>query len=348
MNNSSATSTPKRPGWAISALIIAVVVAIVWALGVTVFRAELQDRGLPEEIRGSTAEEFAGWRLGATMADLAARAQVLAAGADDESAAELLALNESLGQAAALLGELRSADTPPVHTAQYSAAAAQGLAREVLALNQRPLDDLPTDPATKTLVVRIAFETSLDARSVLLAIEPDTETAGVVPPLAAADPSQTVDEATAGPLTCLATTDALQPDAVPAAEDSATVRAARALDRGYALDYVLQLQAARGAAAAAPALEAERLELNQQLEAIRSVFAQDCADLRQLAYNLPEGSLQALPDLAAELQRDLRNELLVAISLTDGTARTTLAEVLWQRLSEEQDRGDPADLLSAS
>lgn len=346
MNNSSSVSRSKYPAWLTSVLIVLGVIALVWTLGVTVFRDALEERGLPEEIRGSSAEQFALWQYGTRLADLAGRAEALSQHAHEQSAEQLQALHESLANGAALLGEVRTASTGQVSPSPESDEATKALANEVLALNEQPVA-AQLDGEAASLIVRVAFATSLEARAVILAEDPQTDELEFTIP-SSASPQDAADPTMgAAPLSCLSNPALLEPGQPMSAEvDTAPVRAARALDRGYALDYVLQLQAARGDSEAATSIEAERRDLNDRLAAIRTVFAEDCSDLRQLAYDLPEGSLDNLAQLSAQLERDFVNELLSATALTSAEARSTLASTVWQMLATQPADSPARDLLA--
>lgn len=347
MNNSPSALRSRRPVWLTSIVAVLLILAVIWTLGVTVFRGALENRGLPEEIRGASPEQLSSWQFGAELSSLAHQAGSLAQLAQSETAQSLRDLHESLSQGAALLGQIDIAQAPeqPVPSS-YSPESAQKLATEVLALNQQSDLVNDTDPYTASVVVRTLFEVSLDARDVLLASNPEAETKQIDAPLSALPETSPEDAASSWRTGCLKDSGLLDPHApIPADSDLAAVHTARALDRGYALGYVLQLQAARGASETAPEKEAELRTLNEQLAEIRATLADDCADLRLLAYTLPDESSSDPSALLAGLEIDYVNELLEAIAATSGQAQSQLASMLWQNLSVRQDNGNPAQLL---
>ncbi|MCW4465265.1 hypothetical protein OK351_07095 [Glutamicibacter sp. MNS18] len=347
MNNSSSAPRPKWPGWLTPVMAAALILAVVWGLGVTVFRGVLENRGLPEEVRGSTQEQFAFWHYGTKLDNWATRAGALAQLAEDEASTQALtALRESLERGAALHGAIRYADDEePVIPTDYSVEMAIALAQEILEPGDRPTGDPTSDPEAASLLVRTVFEASLDARSLLAAVDPESAPDRVAVPLG--EIAGNKDDA--GIVTCVLDPGLLNPDSeISEGEDSASIRVARTLDRGYALDYVLQLQAARSSAETAATIEAVRNGLNDQLGEIRTVVDSECADLRLPAYDLPEKSLDALAELAAHLETDFENELLLATTLSSGEAQRVLADALWQNLTIRQDAGRPPQLLSAN
>ena len=348
MNISTSAAARKAPSWLAPVLAVALVLAVIWGLGVTVFRGTLEDLGLPQQIRGSSQEQFFAWQRGAAYADLAVEVRALAELADGEAAAPLRALDESLSHAAALLGEVRSADQPgPQLSTDYSPEAAEQVAERVLSMGADVGLERVEDQGLSALLVRAAFEASLDARTLLSTVASDAAVDTSAMPLSGeALPLADGQENAPALVGCLSDPALLSPDAeLPPDADAAAAHTARALDRGYALDYVLQLQAARGSSQAAPTIEGQRDELNNQLDQLLTAVNGDCADLRLPAYELPEGSMENLADVATELETDFANELLLAVSAATGEGQQALATAAWQHLTGRQDAGEEVQLL---
>src|SRR5690606_37210582 len=128
------------------------------------------------------------------------------------------------------------------------------------------------------------------------------------------------------PVACLPDAALLDPaKKITEAQNIEPTAVARALDRGYALDFLLQLKAARGADAAKDAIEARRSELGRQLHALRSIVDGQCADLREPAYALPEDGLANLAALAQGAEQDFADALVIAAGNTDGEAGTQIS-----------------------
>ncbi|MGP9489172.1 hypothetical protein ACT3R5_11430 [Glutamicibacter sp. AOP5-A2-7] len=311
----------------------------------SIFRGSLEERGLPEEIRGSSKEQLQLWQYGSTLAQLASQADALAALADSDSAGALSELSATLAHGSKLVGQLSFEDQPVVPLAQsFSPEAVSKLAEQVAQLSTRmppvPEEQAPLAPA----LTQLAFQTNLEARSALRAVAKQESVDQLPAPLLSGQ-----GEPEGEPVGCLRDHKLLNaetPIADPALHDD--VRVARALDRGYALDYILQLQAARGANADAAQIEERRTTLNAELRKVRSVLPGDCADLRQPAYVLPEDGLEELGSLAAEAEADFVQALALASGAARDSAQGTLAETTWQVLLEQRQRGLDPELLNAS
>lgn len=351
MKDAASSSSRKAPSWLAPLLAVVLVLALMWALGVTVFRGALEDRGLPEEIRGSSNEQLREWEYGAQLKQLDQRSETLAALAKEakqETAPALQALHDSLSQASALLGELHYEDEQPTELAtSYSAEAATSLADEVLQAGQSVPVNEAEDEAGAALLARIAFEVSLDARSVLHAVQEDDARQVPAPLGSTDDAGDAPAQPETGAVACLSDRQLLdQQTALPADTDLVALHAARALDRGYALDYVLQVQAARNGAKQAAIIEQHRQQLAEHLQDLRATVPADCPDLRLAAYDLPGGGLEKLPSLASSLQQEFTTELLLAVGAAEDQTRQVLGDLVWNVTTEQQDAGKPAQLLA--
>ncbi|WP_404289969.1 hypothetical protein [Glutamicibacter arilaitensis] len=310
----------------------------------TIFRGALEERGLPEEIRGSSQEQQQLWQYGSTLAQLASQAGTLAALADKDSADALSELSSTLNHGSMLVGQLSFEDQPTVPLEQsFSPEAVSKLAGQVAELSTQ-LPVVPEEQASLAPVLtQLAFQTNLEARSALRTVAKQELVDQLPVPLIAGE-----SHAEGETVGCLREATLLNPETAitdPALRDD--VRLARALDRGYALDYTLQLQAARGSNADAAKIEGRRTTLNAELRKVRSVLPEDCADLRQPAYVLPEDGLNDLGSLAAEAEDDFVQALALASGAATDSAQDTLAELTWQILLEQRQRGLDPELLNA-
>lgn len=352
MNKNSSAARRRAPGWVAPVLAVVLVLALVWTLGVTLFRGVLENRGLPEEIRGASDAQFMQWEYGAQLANLAVRATALEGVAPKTQRESLGALRESLEQGAALLGQVRYEDDQAVSTVgQYSPEAAALLIDDVVALGVRAPIDEAEDAGTAGLLTRVAFEVSVDARGVLADVNSEAKLDELPVPFTEVDPEENQADASLEKTAaaCLTDPNLLRSGStLPEDADAAAVSTARALDRGYALDYVLQLQAARGAKEAAQSVEEARKSLANQLKTLRTAVQGGCADLRQAAYNLPDGGLEELSELASGLENEFLDELLAATASTEGEARRILAATTWQALAGQQDEGKEPQLLTSA
>ena len=322
----------RAPGWIAPALAGAVAVAVTWGIGSTLFHGALVEHGLPEQVSEASADQRTMWEQGAKLADLASQAQALAKLAPEENASQLSALATSLSQGSALLGELRFDDQEPAALPQrYSPDALVALATNVAhASAQMPAFEEPSLPRDSKLA-EIAFQINLDARRAVASSGDERDHDLALPLSKVAGEEKQNDQLVA----CLPHADLLDPAMeITGAQDIEPTAVARALDRGYALDFLLQLTAARGAESAEDAIEDRRSELGNQLRGLRDVVDDRCADLREPAYALPEGGLEELAKLSAAAEEDFAEALVVAAGNTDGAAGLEISALAFQALRE--------------
>ncbi|UUX59938.1 hypothetical protein [Glutamicibacter halophytocola] len=323
------TTAHRAPGWIAPALAGAVAVAVTWGIGSTLFHGALVDHGLPEQVKDASDDERTMWVQGATLADLAARANKLAELAQGQESEALAILGTSLSQGAALLGELQFEEESPAPVAQnYSPEQVEALVQDVANFSaSMPAFEDPSMERNE-LLAQIAFQTNFDARDALEALD-EKDAHKLAKPL-----SSSADEGNSDQVDCLPSPDLLDP-AGKAGEpdDFEPVAVARALDRGYALDFVLQLHAARGTSSQVDGIEEQRTALGKQLNSLRSVVDQKCGDLRQPAYALPENGLEDLDKVVANAQEDFDRALVTAAGNADGGAGKRIATLAYEVLS---------------
>lgn len=329
----SRKKTPSRraPGWIAPALAGVVAVAVTWGIGSTVFHGALVDHGLPEQVKDASDDERTLWVQGAELADLAARANKLAELTGGVESEALANLGASLSQGAALLGELQfEEDSPPQVPSNYTPELAATLLQDVANFSaSMPALEEPTLEHNQ-LLSEIAFQVNLDALDASESLD-EKNVPELAKPL-----SETTQDENSRPVSCLPSDDLLNPSTpVGEAKDLESVTVARALDRGYALDFALQLQAARGATAQVDGIEDQRTALGKQLQTLRSVIDTQCSDLRQPAYALPDKGLDNLDKVAADARTDFDEALVLAAGNSDGNARTTIANVAFNALRDE-------------
>lgn len=333
-HSSPRTDRPARraPGWIAPALAGAVAVAVTWGIGSTLFHGALVERGLPDQVSEASADERMMWEQGAKLADLASQAHALSKLASEDSASHLSTLAKSLSQGSALLGELRFDDQKPTALPQsYSPDALVALATNVAdASAQMPPFEEPSLPRD-SMLAQVAFQINLDARRAVASLSEERE-------LDLALPMSSVpggDEQDEEQVACLPHEDLLDPaKEVTEAQDIEPTTVARALDRGYALDFLLQLAAARGADTDKDAIEDRRSELGNQLRGLRNVVDDQCADLREPAYALPEGGLEELTALTAAAEADFADALVAAAGNTDGAAGPKISALAFQAVTD--------------
>ncbi|UYQ78469.1 hypothetical protein OF385_04785 [Glutamicibacter sp. JL.03c] len=321
----------RAPGWIAPALAGVVAVAVTWGIGSTVFHGVLVDHGLPEQVKDASDDERALWIQGAELADLATRANKLAELADGDESQGLASLGASLSQGSALLGELQfEEDSPAQAPSSYTPELAATLLQDVANFSaSMPALEEPTLERNQ-LLSEIAFQVNLDALDASESLDEKN-----VPELAQPLSATTQDE-NSQPVSCLPAGDLLDPSTpVGEAKDLESVTVARALDRGYALDFILQLQAARGSSAEVNGIEEQRTALGKQLQTLRSVIDTQCADLRQPAYALPDKGLDNLDKVAADAREDFDDALVLAAGNSDGEARATIANVAFGALRDD-------------
>ncbi len=332
----------RAPGWIAPVLLASIAGAATCGIGVTVFHGALVDRGLPEAVSAASTDQQAQWQYGAQLADLGSQATALAELAENAKVAAALAdLGASLSQGAALAGELRFDDQPPAaQPGSYSPEKLEALASSVAALSSSIPDFSEPDLQRGETFARIAFQINFDARDALKLV--DKELAAKLP--------QAITDAdspeAAQTVACLADHSLIEGSSSPADQDLVEpVVLARALDRGYALDYTLQLKAARGSSTAAQAAERERTALNAQLRTLRSALPADCTDLRLPAYELPKSGLNRLKEVAASAQSDYSDALLTAAGNIAGDQQSTVAGVANDALSTQQSKAGAERIL---
>ena len=333
----------QAPGWIAPALAGILALAVTWGTGVTVFRSSLENHGLPRELQGASADEQTAYRYGAQLADLGARAQALAALAGKDQGQPLQQLAGSLKSSAALFGELRYSSDNALHLpSSYSAQEVEKLAADVAGLASSLPEFEQVDYQRNELLAGIAFQTSFDARQALAAAAGAKQAGKLPAPLSA----MAQDGSSQAKVSCL-TDDSRLEGTVDAADkvDAGSVALARALERGYSLDYLLQLQAARGARTEAGAVEQSRAQLAGQLAALREALEGQCPDSRQLAYALPEDGLAHLPQLAAQASSDFSRALVSAAGNLEGESQQAAAEAAFERIAAQQDSSQALDLV---
>lgn len=330
-SNGRKQSVSRAPIWIAPALGGVVAAALTWGIGSTVFHGTLVDRGLPKEVQSASVDERSLWIHGAQLADLAARANHLAGLTDGDSADALANLGASLAQGAALLGELQFEEESATELPQsYSPEEATAVAQDVATMSA----NLPSlkNPSLQTvkLLSQISFQTNADAHQVVNSIGEKN------PPELAMPLSEDAGQQETEPVSCLPDGNLLNDDIeVKNPEDFESVTVARALDRGYALDYTLQLQAARGEAAASESIEKRRTVLNKRLASLRSVVDSQCGDLRQPAYALPEDGLKNLDSIVSEASEDFDQALVLASGSSAGSTQSQIAAVTFEVLKSE-------------
>lgn len=333
------TRVKRAPGWIAPVIAAVLCIGLTWGIGMSLFRGSLENRGLPEEIRDSSAEQRQLWQYGSTLANLGSQAKALAAVADKKTAPALNDLSSTLSYGAQLTGQLSFDDQPEVELAQaFTPAALSELTARVTQLSTV----LPTLPADQShlggALTELAYQSNLQARSALRTVQSQKKVNQLPTPLVVGagdtegEPVGCLSDLTLLPITSEITDPALTDD----------VLVARALDRGYALDYALQLQAARGSREQAPEIEERRTKLSAELRAVRSVLPADCADLRQPAYVLPQEGLKDLAAVAEGAEEDFAGALALASGAASERAQDTLANTTWQVLLGQRQRGlDP-------
>lgn len=333
----------RAPGWIAPALGGAVAAALTWGIGSTVFHGALVNHGLPEEVRSLSPDERTLLEHGAQLADLAARANKLAELTDGSEAKSLANLGTSLAQGAALLGELQFQDETAAQLPKsYTPELAQSLATDVATTSATlPVLDKPTLENYK-LLSQIAFQTNLDAHKVITTLGEKNSPELAIPFSADSDKEQGQKVA------CLSDPNLLNADAqVQNSQDFESVTVARALDRGYALDYALQLQAARGDSSVSQSVEKRRAELSNELSRLRSLVDSQCADLREPAYALPKDGLKNLGNVVSDATEDFDQALVLASGSAAEPTRARIAEVTFDVLENESARNPDHRILES-
>ncbi|MGP5720494.1 hypothetical protein ACTXPG_12735 [Glutamicibacter arilaitensis] len=336
------TSVRRAPGWIAPVLSGVLVAAVTWGIGSTVFRGALVERGLPETVNEASDDERTMWELGAQLEDLASQARKLAELAPGESASSVAALASSLSQGSALLGQLRFDDQQPVALAQsYSPEAVVELASKVSAVSASMPDFSQAELGRDSMLAQIAFQINLDARGTVAALGEEQDLGLALPLSEVSGEADQNDQ----PVACLPDAALLDPaKKITEAQNIEPTAVARALDRGYALDFLLQLKAARGADAAKDAIEARRSELGRQLHALRGIVDGQCADLHEPAYALPEDGLANLAALAQGAEQDFADALVIAAGNTDGEAGTQISATAFSVI-QALHSSDPANRI---
>ncbi|GAB3620359.1 hypothetical protein GCM10027417_16200 [Glutamicibacter endophyticus] len=339
MNAHPKSPVPRRaPRWLAPLLAAVLVIALCWILAVTLLRPLLVQRGLPEGARGVSNEQQQVWQYSARLADLEDRAEQLADLSEGDTKLALRGLQETLGTSVALLGELSFEDEPQPALAQdYSEQAAAQLAVDAATASAEVPEAPDNAPQVRKVLTHSAVALNLQARAVIAELPKKQRPKGLTAPLAA-----TGGAADAAPVACLAADEGVT---TPGHGQDAVRDVAYALDRGYALDYIWQLTAARSGSKAAESREQRRDRLATQLAALRAVRAPDCSDVRAPAYRLPENSLDKLPEVGNAAQRDFAFAVLDAATSTSGAKRAELAKLgvdLFESLAEDK---VPFDLL---
>lgn len=345
--NSRRSDSRRAPQWVAPVLAAALAAGTTWGVGMTVFKGALVEAGQPEEVAHSSADQKAQWVLGAELSRLHARAQALAQlSGDQREAKALTALEQTLSQGASLLGQLSYDNEPAVQMpSEATPAAVAELAVDVAELSH----DLPVQ-ATGNLdqgkeFAQIAFQMNFDARR-LLAHTDKKQSASLPQPLHGSADSQTASDDGSDAVSCLGDPEQLTrtPEDMNAASGE-SIALSRALDRGYALDYVLQLEAARGPKSSAASIEQERKTLNSQLDRLRSTLGNDCADLRQPAYQMPKDSMDNLDALSSEARNDFSAALVTASGNADGQAQSVISSVAFDVLKSMESSNKPQAIL---
>lgn len=330
-SNRKTAPARRAPGWIAPTLAGVLAVAVTWGIGSTVFHNALVAHGLPEEVKDASADERALLVHGAELADLATRANKLAGLAQGEESEALANLGTSLSQGAELLGELQFAqESAPAEPSAYSPELVESLLQDVATFSaSTPALEEPSLEGNE-LLSQIAFQTNLDANTALDALK-EKSSPELALPLSASTENENTD-----PVSCLPSADLLDPASkVTEANEFEAVAVARALDRGYALDFVLQLQAARGASSQAEGIEAQRTQLGKQLQTLRAVVDPQCGDLRQPAYALPDEGLENLKTVVTDAHSDFDEALVLAAGNAQGEARTKVATLAFDVLSDD-------------
>ena len=191
---------------------------------------------------------------------------------------------------------------------------------------------------------QIAFQMNFDARRLLARID-KKQAASLPQPLHGSADSRMASADDSDAVACLSNLEQLTrtPEDMDAASGE-SITLSRALDRGYALDYVLQLEAARGPKPAAASIEQERKTLNSQLDRLRSTLGDNCADLRQPAYQMPEDS-DNLDGLSSEARNDFAAALVAASGNADGQAQSVISSVAFDVLKSMESSNKPQVIL---
>lgn len=333
----------RAPGWIAPVLAGAVALAVTWGIGSTIFRGALVERGLPEQVNEASADARMTWEYGAKLADLASQAHALAQLAPEDNASRLSALATSLSQGSAVLGELRFDDQEPAALPQsFSPDALVALATNVADASSAMPAFAEPSLSRDSKLAQIAFQINLDARSAVASLGEERDVDLALPLSAVSGEEEQKDQ----PVACLPKEELLDPaKEITEAQNIEPTAVARALDRGYALDFVLQLTAARGADSAKEAVEARRSELGRQLRGLRATVDEQCADLREPAYALPEGGLEDLAALSAEAEGDFADALVVAAGVSDGAAGAKISAVAFQTLNGQQGSNEEYRIL---
>ncbi|MGH3652000.1 hypothetical protein [Glutamicibacter sp.] len=324
----------RAPGWIAPALAGAVAIAVTWGIGSTLFRGALVERGLPEQVNEASADARMMWEQGARLADLASQAQALSTLAPEESASRLSTLAASLSQGSALLGELRfDGQEPPALPRSFSPDAVVALVTNVTDASAAMPAFAEPSLSRDSALAQIAFQINLDARGAVATLGKERDLDLALPLSKVSGEEEQKDQ----PVACLPHGELLDPaKVITEAQNIEPTAVARALDRGYALDFLLQLTAARGADASKDAIEARRSELGRQLRGLRAAVDAQCADLRAPAYALPEGGLEELTALTAAAEEDFADALVVAAGNTDGAAGAKISAVAFHALTAHQ------------
>ncbi|WP_313811609.1 hypothetical protein [Glutamicibacter sp.] len=349
-SNSRRPQTRRAPQWVAPVLAAVVAAGATWAVGMTVFKGSLIEAGQPEAVAQASDAQKEQWLLGAQLADLDARAQALAKlSSDKQESAALTAMETTLSQGADLLGQLSYDDQPkPQIPAEYSSSAVSDLATDVAELSHSMSLPPSGDLKQGQKLAQVAFQMNFDARTALEQTE-KKQAASLPEPLHGEKAASMNSAGETDGVACISDPSMLVN--TPAEIDGPTaesVSLARALDRGYALDYVLQLEAARGTSAAASAIEDQRKELNDQLDRLRSIWTEGCADLRLPAYQLPEGALKNLTKVSSAASDDFASALLTAAGNTDGQAQSVASSVAFEVLYSNQSSKKPQPILNLS
>lgn len=332
----------RAPGWIAPVIAAVLCVGLTWGIGMSVFRGSLENRGLPEEIRDSSAEQRQLWQYGSTLSDLGAQAKSLAAVADKKSAPALNDLSATLTYGAQLTGQLSFDDQPEVELAHaFSPEALSELIAKVTQLSTV----LPTLPADQThlrgALTELAYQSNLQARRALRTVQSQQSVDQLPSPLIVG-----AGDTEGEPVGCLSDLTLLPTSSeITDPELADDVLVARALDRGYALDYTLQVQAARGPKKQAQKIEERRTKLGDEIRSVRSVLPDDCADLRQPAYVFPQNGLENLSSVATAAEEDFVTQLVLASGASENRAQDTLAMTTWQVLLDQRQRGLNLQLL---
>lgn len=336
-SRSSRQQTTKRaPGWIAPVLAAVIAAGATWGIGTTFFKGPLVEAGQPEELSTANEAQKAQWQLGTQFANLSKQATSLQKQATTETeTAALKELAQSTNESAQLLGQLRFENQPEVELpASYSPESVAQLASDATELTHSIPGEVVDDFNSGTKIANIAFDVNLDARRTLDITDKKAATS-LSWPLQGSDSASTLAQDSPDKVACLVDEKSLTAAEV-SAEQRESVALARALDRGYALDFVLQLQAARGTNSAAQDIEKQRSDLNVQLRSLRSTLPENCSDLRLPAYQLPKNSLANLKSVVADAYRDYGQALLSAAGNVDGQAQQIVSTVAFEVWTGEQ------------